>query len=335
MILIRADANEIIGAGHIMRCLAIAKAFESYGEKALFVTADHKADHLISENGFESVCINERWDKMDARSTLVLVNKHHPNLLIVDSYYVSEQYLKSLRRAARVAYVDDLNRQKWDVDYLINYNIYSNNYDYSYYDDGDTHLLIGCNYVPLRNEFSNLPRHRIGDVSNVMISTGGSDPENITEWLMETLCKTWDDICFHIVLGALNPRLNEIMGKALTYDNVVLHVNERNMASLMLKCDIAVSASGSTLYELCACGTPTITYTLADNQKNAAETFEAKGIMLNAGDCRENSRFTEIIGDSIFTLISNRNKREEMSKRMKMVVDGKGAHRIARQLMRI
>lgn len=59
----------------------------------------------------------------------------------------------------------------------------------------------------------------------------------------------------------------------------------------MQKCDIAISAAGSTLYELCATGIPAITYTLADNQLIAAEQFDKQGIMLSAGDCRDDEGF--------------------------------------------
>ena len=87
----------------------------------------------------------------------------------------------------------------------------------------------------------------------------------------------------------MNPRIDIIRGKIL--GNAVLHINEHNMSALMQKCDIAISAAGSTLYELCATGIPAITYTLADNQLIAAEQFDKQGIMLSAGDCRDDEGF--------------------------------------------
>ena len=97
----------------------------------------------------------------------------------------------------------------------------------------------------------------------------------------------------------------------------------------MKKCDIAISAAGSTLYELCAVGVPTVAYSLADNQIVATEEFERLGIMLNAGDCRTNTCFVENIEQFMNQLSDNKALREQLSSEMQKLVDGNGAERIA------
>ncbi len=326
MVIIRADANEIIGTGHVMRCLSIARTFADRGKEVKFVTADHKGDGLIHSKGFETVCLNSKYDVMNEENIVPVIMEYAPSLVLVDSYYATQDYMHTLSTLSRTAYLDDLNAEVWDVDYLINYNIFGTVIDYSGYNNSRVSLLLGPKFAPLRPEFVNAPKHIIKPVTDVMVSAGGSDPEKITEKIMESICSKYMDICFHFIVGALNPRLDKI--KSLVKPNMNLHINEQNMSGLMHKCDIAISAAGSTLYELCACGTPTITYTLADNQLLAAEEFERQGLMINAGDCRKNVKFIKNVANRLEKLIVSAEKRIGLSERMQSLVDGYGAERI-------
>lgn len=338
MVFIRADANEQIGTGHVMRCLAIARELLNIGEEVLFVTADNRGDILIQQAGLRSICMQSDWTDMeselnDLRNYIV---QYKPRLVLIDSYYVTENYFKKLHGLSTLAYIDDLNTVCWKVDLLLNYNIFATVFDYSLYWNTNTKLLLGPRYVPLREEFQSLIFCEKRDkVKNIMVSAGGADPERVTEKIMEYICteKEFENTIIHFVVGALNPRLETIKDKARSVKNAVLHINEHHMADLMQNCDIAVAAAGTTLYELCACGLPTITYTLADNQLVAAEEFQKQGIMINAGDCRRNSRFFDTLKYHLRDIIGDSEKRREMSQRMRMCVDGKGVSRIVEELI--
>ena len=333
MILIRADANEHIGTGHVMRCLSVARAFVDKGEKVIFVTADHRGDALIKQQGFETVCLDSDWTNMESERVDEVVKAYKPNLLLLDSYYVTEAYINSLSKIVRTAYFDDLNVQRWNVDFLINYNIFASVFDYSRYDGTKTKLLLTPQYAPLRDEFKNCPKHKTESVSDILVSAGGADPEHITEKIMAGICPGMGEIRFHFIVGALNPRLEDIKNLAKGKDNVILHINEKHMSDLMKDCDIAISAAGTTLYELCATGTPTITYTLADNQLVAAEQFDKQGIMLSAGDCRGADEFIDRVKACIEKLTGDMELRRVLSEKMQHLVDGNGANRIADALL--
>ena len=333
MILIREDANAQIGTGHVMRCLSIARAFAEKGEQVLFVTADHRGDSLIMQRGFSSICLDSEWTDMENENIDQIIEVYKPKLVIVDSYYVSEKYLESLSSRVRTAYFDDMNRHRWDVNVLINYNIISFVFDYSWYEGTRTKLLLYPKYAPLRKEFIGCHRHAIKDVSDVLVTAGGADPENITEKIMSGICPDMEEITFHFIVGALNLRFEDIKKLAEERDNVILHINEKHMSDLMKYCDIAISAAGTTLYELCATGIPTITYALADNQTVAAEQFGALGIMLHAGDCRCDDGFVGRVEELLRKLIDNQGLRIELSRRMQNLVDGHGAERIVDALL--
>lgn len=330
-VLIRADANPHIGIGHIMRCRSVAQAFEKRGVEVMFVTADHQCDNLLHD--FRSICLDSVWNDMmgEINKLAAVINKSKPSLLIVDSYQVSENYFSSLPSINGIAYFDDVNVGSFDVDYVINYNVYGPQVDYSKYGSG-TKFLLGMQYAPLRPEFMNMPKHIIKPVSDIFVSAGGTDPEHVIEGMLNRLCPSFPDIHFHFVTSSLNPRLKAI--RQVLNGNIVLHIDEMNISALMLECDIAISAAGATLYELCSVGIPTITYILADNQIIGAREFERQGIMLNANDCRNSLDFYGTIKTLLMTMIHNEGVRKEMSERMQKMVDGKGADRIVDALIR-
>ena len=102
------------------------------------------------------------------------------------------------------------------------------------------------------------------------------------------------------------------------------------MSELMLNCDVAISAAGSTLYELCATQTPTITYILEDNQQPVADAFAELKVLMNCGDIRNMGPV--ILADKLIynaiNLCEDYDKRKMISRLQASIVDGKGASRI-------
>lgn len=333
MILFRADANEHIGAGHVMRCLSLACALVAEGHEVLFVTADKKGADLITQAGFPVRCLSSRWEKMEEElpALLPLLRELRPSFTLVDSYFVTQRYFRAIAHLTRLVYLDDLNAERWDVNCLVNYNIFADGFDYGWCEKKGVNTLLMPQYAPLREEFQNLPKRQVRSaVTDVLVSAGGADPERITEQVMTGVCPLWEELRFHFLVGALNPHLEQI--RACAPRNAVLHINEGRMSQLMRSCDIAISASGSTLYELCACGTPTVTYTMADNQLPAAQTFERRGVMLNAGDCRQNPAFLGDLHACLSALAADPALRSSLAGRMQLLVDGSGARRLAQAL---
>lgn len=168
----------------------------------------------------------------------------------------------------------------------------------------------------------------------MFLSTGGSDSLGIMCRLLKAIgsMPEWSGMEFHAVVGALNPYREQIEQMARRMDNVKVHFQLRQVAELMCRCDVAVSAAGSTLYELCACGVPTVTYVLADNQIPGARSFDRRGLIVTAGDLRQQEAEKTIVSQ-LQRLMANAALREQISARMQQAVDGKGALRLARALL--
>ncbi len=351
MFYIRADANEVIGTGHIMRCLAVAVELRKNLEEVVFIVADQYGQGIVESYGFKTLCLHSQWDNLEMELGIILplVKENHVRGILVDSYYVTENYLAKLHQCTRLIYIDDVNAFIYPVDLLVNYNIYAEKIDYfkRYMDaELDTGFLLGCSYVPLRYEFCNIKsksisriyqQEKTGDKNiKILVTSGGADVCNITGSLLEKL-KDMDWFSkteFHVILGRFHQHKRELYEKWIKCPNVCLHENIKYMSEYMSMCDVAVTAGGSTVYELCACGLPSVIYTIADNQLGIAREFDARGLVPWCGDARYN---TDVCIEHIIYNLENLLRDYEFLKKksieLQMLVDGYGAARIAEKIL--
>lgn len=357
MIFFRTDANEEIATGHIMRCMTIGEELAKQGQQVRFLVSDIGSTKLLKEKKYEYTVLNSRWncldnvDELSKMQTILCENyeqEHRVPFLFVDSYFVTNSYLKNLKPFTKLAVFDDLGKDIYDVDLLINHNITQSMVDYSnFYIGKETCLLLGTQYVPLRFQFLEyiekkkqqntleniLKRKVLNEVTEVLIICGGGDPINIlTKILREaTLYKDFYTYQFHVVVGIYNPNMKELEELEKRFHNIILYDNVTNMAALMYKCDVAITTASTVLYECCAMGLPAIFFVMADNQEKDALAFAQDENMIYAGDVRGNSR--KVIRNIFIYLQRLTNSVESqigMSKHMREIVDGKGAERIAK-----
>lgn len=336
---IRADANHNIGMGHVMRCLSIADALRSSDQDVIFILADDSVLHLIKTRGYEAFVLNSDYKDMASELPSWPTNIH-PDAIIVDSYFVTPSYLTSLkqRNEAKIIYIDDLASFPYPVDVLIAYGVYSDSQTYEklYSPRKLPCLILGLSYAPLRSMFRNIPqREQSKVVKNILISTGGADFLHLAKQFL--LASLPPDFTYHLLVGSLNTDKDEIERLANGKSNVVLHENVSDMRSLIESCDVAISAAGSTLYEICACGVPLITYSVADNQLPGAEAFNNLGLGINVGDIRDcisgSSVGVKMILEAVTWLSNDYKLRCEMGRRQQSLIDGHGAERIAKEVI--
>ena len=339
-LLIRADGNAHIGAGHIMRCMSIGTAARELNMDVCFVTADESFLTVLNNNHFYVRVLHSDYARMEDEldDFLSILHEEKPESIILDSYYVTFKYMETLRRYSKLIYIDDVLSFPYPTDILINYNIYASEKQYAdlYLNYELPKMLLGCGYVPLREEFQTSKVIGIrNDVKSVLFSAGGADPERIALRFVKSVIsnRAFCDITFHIVMGSFEPDKEEIENISIVHKKIVTHSNVSRMSDLMLQCDMAVSAAGSTLYELCACGVPTVTYVLADNQIPGATKFANLGIMINAGDDRHDGNLIDNIIQEITNVCLDVEKRRNMQTKGLAFIDGKGAKKIVQEIM--
>ena len=150
---IRADGNEQIGTGHVMRCLAIAEALEAAGVPVCFVMADDAATQLVKSRGKKVRILHTRYDRMEEELPVLtaVMEEEHPDMLLIDSYYVSDAYLQRLTEQVWTVYIDDKSFHSYPVNMIINYNIYG---DRSLYHPEPAYSLMGAAYAPSDRNFA-------------------------------------------------------------------------------------------------------------------------------------------------------------------------------------
>lgn len=352
MLYIRTDMNRVIATGHLMRCLSIAEAAAEAGEEVTFIFADGQAEKLVHDRGFSAVVLHTAWDHMETEVNVLREmitgkrTEHKPpkictaggtDMMLIDSYMVTPQYLRMVSGFVKTAYIDDLGAADYPVHVLICYA----NYWKKYYDPQrcqhtyrHTKLLAGTKYVPLKKSFRNKKKKEIRQrVENLLLLSGGTDRYGILERLLERLCqeryRNIDVIC-----GLYYEEYDRVSLRFGQYSNIRFYQAVQNMEDFMMRADVAVSAGGTALYELCACGTPAVSYSFADNQLDNVLQFQNDGLIDYAGDVRDGDIFERAAAlvkeyDNSYAL------RKERSEKMQRLVDGNGAVRIVRELIEI
>lgn len=315
-IIIRADGGINIGMGHIMRTLVLADYLSEFAEVIYVCRSEdefHTGREYIREKNFKVIEISLSsmiYDILDIKG----------DCLITDSYDINENYFDETKKGFAVTgYIDDLNKHIFNVDFIINQNSYAE--DLYYRVNTDTKLFLGSKYALLRQEFMNLPKKNIKkNIENIMITMGGSDNNNLTKTIIENISDDYSDVNLHVVIGPSFIYEQDL--KAMENHKIRLYKNPK-MSKVMEKCDLAIVACGSTLYELAVSGTPTIGVVVADNQKRAAQKMEDLGIILYA-------RSIKNAAENIAKL--SYQKRMYMAKIGQNLVDGLGGIRLAKEI---
>lgn len=324
-----------------MRCMAIASALKEKDYNCIFIMADKEAKTFVESKGFQVLCLDSVWNKMDTETDKLvkLIREREIDRLLIDSYFVTDDYLKKIGKLTKVYYIDDLDKFIYPVHTLINYSIYADKFHYEerYMAAGmDTKFLLGSKYTPLRKEFSEISFSVREQVSDILITTGGTDNYNIAGHLIENLLDTplLHSITMHVVVGAYNKHKDYLYQLQKENDKICIHENVTEMAKLMVSCDIAISAGGTTLYELSACGVPTITFSIADNQLDNVRRFSEEELMIYAGDVRDGMvRICDNIRKSVRMLVSDSMARKKFSDKMKAMDVCNGCRNIIDELM--
>ena len=324
---IRADMNPQISVGHVMRCLSVADAAAERGIKTVFISADDQPLSLIKERGHELVILGTDWQNMDSELPVLtkLIGERKIDKLLIDSYQVTDSYLRKVNELTKVYYLDDVNAFPYPVYAVINYANYAQESSYPVRYPG-TKFYLGCAYAPLRKAFKDSHPKKINtSVKNILIMSGGSDPYGMLPKILEALplekYETVNAIC-----GSYSGQLESLKAKYADVPSVHILPRVDKIWRYYEEADVAISAGGSTLYELSAMGVPAITYSMADNQIPNVRSFDLDGLMPYAGDVRGGNvpgRIRKLLEE-----MDDAGVRSETSRKLQRLIDGRGADRM-------
>ena len=333
---IRADGNDEVGMGHLMRCMSIAQALQKQKVKCVFFTADKVAGSFLEERGFACRVLDTHYREMEEELPVFikLLEEENCRFVLTDSYYITQKYLDELRKHSPVFYLDDMGVSRLQADGIINYNIYAQNLNYETWCDSNMKLILGAYYAPVKEPFSRMGYAVREWADKILITMGGSDSLNIAGKLGECLLQSIPEhMEIDIICGRFNPHLSILKEMEEKDPRVHVYVDVPDMWNRMAQADIAVSAAGSTMYELSTMGVPSICCYYVENQRQIAEGFAEKVQMVNAGDFSADEK--AVLGkitEAVCVLAEDIKARKALSERMQKVTDGCGADHIAEVL---
>jgi len=322
MIYLLANGNDVIGFGHIMRSIGLAKELINRGHKVTFITKYIMACGVLEKEGMNYLSVLDDMSQND------IVDKLEKDLIIVDSYENNDDLLARLKkRFCKIVIIDDLLRDYDDVDMIVNGNIYGNELltrQGSYY-------LLGPLYNMQKPLFCNKDRVVNKVVKNILITTGGSDTKGLLMPMIENVVsdRNYRSIHFHMPIGpgVKNKREFELIQHKIP--NLTLYVACNNLASIMKKSDLAISSGGSTLYELAASGVPAIVFEVAENQRHLIHGMVESNLVI---EVPLNDRFLINLRATLDEVIEDYEWRFNTSEIGRRLFDGKGLVRIADEI---
>jgi UDP-2,4-diacetamido-2,4,6-trideoxy-beta-L-altropyranose hydrolase len=345
---IRTDGGASIGMGHIMRCLSLAKAFKGAGYAVLFISKYKEGIDRIRSEGFQVIQLSHSSNQIDTgfyygdklelekeiKAIIEVLSSAEIELLLIDTYNVTEEYFLNVKPyVKKLGYIDDVNKFVYPVDILINGNITGEYMGYKKYSQEEV-MLLGPKYNLIRDEFRNIPERNIGEkVKEITLTTGGSDPYNMSVKILNILMKHEElrKLKINVIVGNGFKDKEQLKRISENNKNIVIYENVEFMSHIMLRSDIAISAGGSTLYELCACGTPTLAIIMADNQEFLVKKMDELGYIKSLG--WYNKINDDNLIENLKELCFNYNKRFAQSRKMQKLVDGLGAERVVNEVL--
>ncbi len=356
-VIVRVDASALLGAGHVMRCLALAGELKERGHQVVFVMRPLMGNMMdeakaagfdvlgLPDLQFTAANSQAEWiekarstdgQRRDAIETLALLPHRSWDWLLVDHYALGAQWQLAMGVAAqKLLVIDDQADRLLHCGLLLNQNPGANTESYVGLIPLGSQTLIGPHYALLRPEFSSRASHvhglnRASTNARVLVSLGSVDPQGLALKVVSALA----DCGFRgsgvtVVVGNHNPQELELLASCRALGFVGLK-STNTMAQLMSQADWAVGAGGVSLLERCAMSLPSIVLAIAPNQQPGVAAAQFAGAVLALDPL--NACFLDQLRQAIQSLLTEPERLKAMSQAATSLCDGRGTLRVAEVL---
>jgi len=337
--IIRVDADPVVGMGHLMRCLAITEWVKAAGVRTLFAVHAPAADvrALIEERyGHElHEVASSRASDADAREVAGLADCRS-DIILLDGYQFSDDYERSLCEAGlTLAVLDDYGHAVHDAaKMLINGNLFYGVASLYHGTNAETKRLLGPMYAPLRREFTLHRRPRVaqGSMTTVLVSLGGGDHRKTLLPVLEALTeRPRSPVDILVATGLAQSHRNGALQQIQQRYPAVRWVEASALPAVMATTDLAISAGGMTSYELAYMGVPAILLPATAFQAPVSAGLARHGAAINLGLADEFP--LEGFLEAVRVLDASAEKRQEMIRIGQALFDGRGAERVGEAML--
>ena len=292
-VLIRADGNNEIGLGHLVRCSALASILRGEFNITFFCnTIPERLKTEFTQKGFNIIIIENESEFLNYLK--------ENNIVILDGYHFSTDYQKKIKATgSRLVCIDDLHNKEFFADLIISHSPGLTPSDYKA--QSYTRFALGLDYALLRPAFlKQASKHRkIDKIETILICFGGADPLNITEKTLENIIKINYFKKIIVVTGFEYFVTNDFY-QLISKDKRIDHrnsLNEEQMLAVMKESDIAITQASGIILEIFSVGMPVITGYYVLDQMKFAINISQLNLAINIGDFRYdyNSLLTDIL----------------------------------------
>ena len=320
-VIILTEGGKDIGFGHVARCSSIYQAFEQFNIVPRFI--------INGDDSVKSILPDFNVDIIKWVEDLSVISK--ADIVIVDSYLANVDIFEEISNKVHlVAFVDDNNRLDYPKGIIVNGTLDASNMDYQKRDD--IRYLIGNEFIPLRKDFWDIPKLKINDsIEDILITMGGNDLRNLTPKILELLNDYFPNVTKKIIVADSFKNTSEIEILKNKHVELIYSPDSSEIIDVMSSVDLAISASGQTLYELACIGVPTIAIGIIENQKNNIKNWKKQGFIEYAG-CWNDEKLLETILNKI-EYLQDKNIRYDKRLLGIQAVDGKGSLKIAKSIL--
>lgn len=329
-IVFRLDATKKIGIGHMMRCMALAEELIRRKEKCYFfsmITSNELINQLKKRKIIVEKINEINTFKEEMKNLLIFCKKKKIDWVVTDHYKINSEYTKAIKNGEfKLLSIDDIAQTFYYSDIVVNQNINANNLEI----EGTEHtkFLLGTKYAMIRDELLKREMKKYNDpVRKILITLGGTDKDNLTLKIIKNIEEINGEAELIVISGPYNPHYNELKKFA---DNASKKIDiissPQSMLDIYLESDIAISAGGTSCYELAYFGIPNIIIAIADNQLNIAKEFDKKNVSIYLG--RKEDFSSNKIKENVLKLVNDNLLRKKMAENGRSLVDGKGKKRI-------
>ena len=326
----RVNAGPEIGGGHLVRCLALADELDRCGWQCVFVVNHEAVDTVSTLARRPYLCVTSCDPKDPGVDHLPNLRPGQIDLAVLDGYAFTASTEHRWRSAAeRILVIDDLANREHICDVLLDQTLGRVAADYDGLVPDGCRLLLGSCYALIRPEFGRARRQSLKRLAEsphrrVLVSAGATDHDNATALVLRGLADVACD-SIEVIIGSACPHLDSIVQKG-TELGARISVSPEDMTEPMLRADLAIGAAGTTSWERCCLGLPTILLVVADNQSLIAEQLTCQEAAINLGNLADIS--FRRIADASAALLDDPSRLQDMSHAAASICDGLGVARV-------
>lgn len=336
--MVRTNASARIGLGHLRRCAALGRRLGTAGVDVHFLTKTEDLDPAVEVGGFAGACVllePALQGTADAAYTAEYCRSVGADRLIVDHYQVDEAYQRVLLDAGiRWLQFDGAASMPLWADWVVSMSPAADEARYrALRRRPETCLLLGPRYAILRDEFLQwrAPRPVRRQATRLLFTFGGGDDRGACLACLSALPKVG---AFEVTIlsSSFNPQIPSIRYWLERNADARVHLllDDMDVARRMAEADIAVTAGGTTTFELAMLGLPAFVVQIADNQRANAQAWERAGVAVDLGPLEQLD--ADRLRDRLVALAGDPGLRERMAMLGRECVDGRGAERIAGEI---